>query len=582
MKACLAGDASPAAGGAPSASLDVPDWALGILSVRKLSGALDKAGLYANNLLPNSSELAKQIILTFMFRLPLGGGVQNGAALIVIPDPVSTGTKDEVAFILPATDKDALKKVFIDTYGVPTEADGVMTFTLPQPLPQPDKSLLVRFAGDRLLAAPNPVVLKKLSEFVEGRTDAALAGTANADAVLAINVATVKRAYGVMVAAVLGVVEQLAGVQRREEVQALSELVEMLWQVNSFEARLELNDTGTSGTIELAAFPRGGTPLAARVAAPAKSVSSDVIRLVPSKAALFGSWNINGPAMAEMLRAKLPKPSGPQAKQAEELESAILGMLETIDGDAAVSLSLVNDSSLGVLKSFRSSDAAKAGARIKTALEKFAALINADLQAGAAAEPWKKNVQVRVKNADAGEHAGVKIEGVQIDAAGLPPEATGTIQRILGWPLTVRYAAVGTRMLLASGPDGLEALKQAIDREKQTAPLSDTAEAMKNAAQTNPHFLGSFTATQLARLIFGIVPLQPKINPDRLTRGLSDTPITLTGRAEKAYSLLGEVPVTAADAVGTIGQRLEGVNLRIDQAALQGGGDAPAPPPPAK
>src|SRR5437867_4441825 len=63
--------------------VNVPDWALGVLSFRQLGTSLEKTGAYANSLLPNSAELAKQIIMTQVFRLPMNAGIKNGAALIL-------------------------------------------------------------------------------------------------------------------------------------------------------------------------------------------------------------------------------------------------------------------------------------------------------------------------------------------------------------------------------------------------------------------------------------------------------------------------------------------------------------------
>jgi len=563
----------------PTASVEVPDWALAILSVKQLAGALDKAGAYANNLLPNSAELAKQIIMNAMFQLPVSAGVHHGPALIVAPDPTTMGTRNELAFILPAGDKEALKKVFIDTYGVPTEVDGVMTFVLPQPLPQPDKTLLVKFSGARLLAAPNPAVMKKLDEFASAtKTDAMLAGTASADAVISINVGTVKRAYGLVLGAMLGMVEQFAGADRREQVQALSELVEMLWQLNAFEVRLSLASDGTTGNLEFAALPRLGTALAGRVAEAAAPVSADVVRLIPPGVALFAAWNVDGAKMATTLRVKLPKPTGPHARLAEESETALLSLLESMTGEVAVALHVVEKKSIGVLNSFRTQEPAKVSNKIKTAIEKLSELANADIQSRAATEPGMKGVQITLKGADAGAHGGVELQGIQIDATGIPPETLGLVQQILGWPLMIRWAVMDQRVLVATGAASSTSLKEAIDREKDAQPHADAAQDLKKAADSKAPILASIVPTQLARLLLGNLPLTPKVSLERLTQGLQDTPITITGRAEKAYILSGEVPVTAADAIGTIGQRLEGVNLKFDESVVPRGGDAPAPP----
>jgi hypothetical protein len=73
----------------------------------------------------------------------------------------------------------AVKNALIGAYGAPAEADGVMTFTLVQPLPQPDRTLLIKIADGLLLAAPNLAVLKKLEEFEKANVTYTLTSTDN-------------------------------------------------------------------------------------------------------------------------------------------------------------------------------------------------------------------------------------------------------------------------------------------------------------------------------------------------------------------------------------------------------------------
>src|SRR5437868_1210864 len=75
----------------PAGAVDVPDWAMAVLSFRQLGTSLDKTGKYANNLLPNSAELAKQIIMSVLFKLPLNAGIKNGAAQIFALEPNAPG-----------------------------------------------------------------------------------------------------------------------------------------------------------------------------------------------------------------------------------------------------------------------------------------------------------------------------------------------------------------------------------------------------------------------------------------------------------------------------------------------------------
>ena len=558
----------------PPGGVDVPDWALGALSFRQLGSSLEKTGAYANNLLPNSAELAKQIIMGGLFKLPINSGIKNGTAMIFVLDPIATGVKEELAFILPVGDAAVIKKAFIDTYGAPAEKDGVMTFTLPQPLPQPDKILLAKLVQDRLLLGPNDIVIKKLENYVDGKTDAMLSGAGTSDATLAIKIANIKRAFGQTAEMGLALLAQLAGPGRADETGAATELLQKIWQLDVVEVRLELNAAGTNGTLEFLAGPQKGTPLAQQLAESGKPVTENALRTMPATSALFATWNINGLEMMKTFKPTVRPGNDDTSKAMSELELALVDFIQLVDGQSGVSVALAPDNSPLTLIAVQSSNGKLFHEGVKGLWEKWQKVV----KEVARAEAQTPGTHLQWKFKDSKDtYAGVTIHSFQAALENLDPEAQMVLQSAAGWPPTIRHALVGEKAFFTIGKDGLDAIKQAIDREKNGPAPS--AESLRALLASEPRFAGAITTTNLARLIFANVPLSPKISLDRLTRGLTDTPIAISGKADKFLYLRAEVPIAAADAVGTIFQRLENVSFKFDPPALKGG-DAPAPPPP--
>jgi hypothetical protein len=557
----------------------VPPWALATLSFSHLSTALERTATYANRLLPNSGEIARQVVMSNLFKLPTGGGIKDSLALIYALDPASTQLKDEFAVVLPVADPKAVKTALVAAYGQPTESGGVLTFTLPQPLPQPDKTLVAKLAENRLLAAPDAATLAKLETFLAGKEDVFLIGNSAADASLVISAQNVKRTYGATASALLAVLGELAGPERARQYKAVSELLNKVWQIETLELRISLASDGSTGAIDLIASPQPGTPLAQQLGAPAGAVGADVLRLLLPQSAFFIAWNINGSAMAQSIRTEAGGPTvepSPTLKASREAEKAAADLLELIGGDASLSVNALQEQSPALLLSLHTTEPAKVPARIRSFLEKAVTLLNADLLASALVNG--KAARAKLKS-DTTQHAGSKIETLHFELENVPEDLQASIEVFAGSPPAVSYAIIGETLVVASGAEGTDLLKQAILSGQKLLPAGEAAAALQPAATRQSQLLASITATHLARVIFGNIPTTPKINLMKLTRSLKNTPVTITGTTRGVLTLHAEVPVAAADAIGTIFQRLMAANVKFGEPEAPKGGSVPPPAP---
>src|SRR6266545_974994 len=71
----------------------VPEWSMGVLSIREFGKTLDKVGAYANQVLPNFGALARQATLNLMFKaFPANAGLKPDApAFLYALDPLASG-----------------------------------------------------------------------------------------------------------------------------------------------------------------------------------------------------------------------------------------------------------------------------------------------------------------------------------------------------------------------------------------------------------------------------------------------------------------------------------------------------------
>jgi len=584
LLALTLGSASARAG-EPAAPADVPDWALAALTVREFGNGLEKAGAYCEKLLPNSSELAKQTLTSFLFNLPVDAGLKNdGTATIYALDPVATATKDERAFVLPVADAGALRTALVNTYGAPTQgAGGTMTFVLPQPLPQPDKNLVVKLIKDKVLAAPSILLVNKLEDYLADHPGGPFAriapkGAALPDAVLTFKVASFKRVYGDALEASLQAAATVVARDGKIGADALqarmANVLASLWQLEALEAQLELDPAGTKAALEIRALPVLGTPLANLLSEPATPTSGKLLGLMPPEPAFAATWNMNGTQWARMLRAELDN-QGQPAKPEVETMRALLDLLLLASSEMALALNGSANDGAGLLFGLQASDPQKALPATEAVFQAATKLMETMAAAGTA--PFG------LKQMPAAFQGGVALQRYQLEStAAAAPKASS----LLGWPLTVQFALTGNALALTAGKQGLDTLKQAVEQAKALAAGTAVPPAGKDGplsilANLGP---GTFAAVtlypvRLGRLALAAVPPDAGVDAAKLSAGLTDSPAVLSLRqTENLFALRLDLPSAAPHAVYNMAQRYENAVARNRRNKAPEA--VPAPPPP--
>jgi len=140
-----------------------PAFAVARLSIAKTGVFLDQNGAFANRISPNVGPLAKVALANILFKLPIDESLNfEGPAQIYVLPPLTYGANQETATILPVSDAEKLKKNLISIFGEPMDQNGALAFTVPQPLPLPDKTMLLKIVGNKALLASNDAALKQL------------------------------------------------------------------------------------------------------------------------------------------------------------------------------------------------------------------------------------------------------------------------------------------------------------------------------------------------------------------------------------------------------------------------------------
>lgn len=553
-------------GAEPAKPADVPDWALGALEFRELGKGLDKAGAYASRVVPNSAELAKQIAANQLFDLPLDAGLKLDApAAIYWFGPALRGDR---ASVLPVSDAAAVKRALAAAYGPPAETNGVLTFTLPQPLPEPDKTLLVKIAGERVLTAPNLLVLRKLEDFLEQRKPLPLPPARGegaqqpADALLTLKVPTLKRMYGDMLAASLDLGISLA-TQNKDEADRLrtqaNNILGTLWQIEAVALQLDFDATGAGAAAELHVVPVSGTALAEFLSLAARATDGKLLALGQADAPLAAAWNMNGTLLPQWLSHALDQQSKPG--RARDAMCAALEVSRNSTDEAALVLDTADG--LTAMLSLRMKEPKKAAEAVKNTFDQMRALLD-DMAVPVAADGLP---QITLKPLAESEHSGVKIQGYQLDGAGAAAE------KPLGGPLSIQYALAGDVFCLAAGKKSADNIRYAIESHKQERPLP---EARKAALAALPR--GTFAAALLAPL-----PLLKLAVPDmaeRISAGLaSDASVLSLRQTENLVALRLELPATATKAIYTFLRRYQSAAAGARRAEAKPVESVPAPPP---
>lgn len=561
----------PAAAGEPAAPpAKVPEWAVGVLALRQFGPFFDKVGAYANQIVPNSGELAKQKLAASLFKLPVNNGLKSAApVLIYILDPLIIRDMSEAsALVLPVADPEKVKTALVNALGLPTENAGVLTFTLPQPLPQPDKTLLVKIGPNRLFAAPNVAVLQNLEEFAGQKPLEELGGTsARDDALLTLKVERFKRLYGKKLEVSFELGAQMAALdpQQAEKLGAqMKAALNTLWQVDCLEAHLALSAQPVSAALEIKIRPVAGSVLAAACQKGAGSVDEYF-----DESLIYTAWNMNGQECAKWLQkqitAQLPQDSQPITSAAHMASQALSELLTVINGHVFMTLNS-KDQGLVITTTAMISDPAKAEAGIKPFVEKLALAINeaAKTQTGAAA-----NV-LAVKALPVEQYDKTTIQQFRFEVPGLSAEEQLSIQRIIGWPPTLYYKVIkaeagGFKLIAGFGKISLETFK---DRRYYNAPQCIAPLDSFWLASVRPIYLAETVLTLMAPASSGI------------TTGLPDAPVTLSARmTADAASLRITLPAETPQALVMLWQRMRRANFDLERLISGHPASVPAPAP---
>lgn len=526
---------------APAWTREVPDWALGTLAFAQIHSNLDKAGKYAGKLLPNSGELAKQFIMSNVFNLPVSAGIKNGPAVVYLLDPISTGLREETAFILPVSDANTVKTDLINVFGAPTTADDVMTFTMLQAQPKPDKTLLVKFVKDHLLAAPSKVLLNKLEGVLGNANPAPAAGDdSRSDVRAALKIATFKKGFQGLfeLSAMQGAEMAAQDPNQAEKLKSqIKDAIETLWQVDTLEAHLTLSDDGGAMALEIQARPLRGSPLAAQFQKPATPTSGAMLKVLPGGAPISAAWNLEGVPLIGTLRAQLDAEARNNAAPTE-IPRAVLDVLKFADGEGAMSFSGKESEGTCIAVAVHVSDPAKTGASLRAALEK--------VQAGVNLKPMPPD-----------EHAGVAIQKYKVPSAKEPS--------------FIDYALVGSDLIASAGTAELGVVEKAIDNDK-TPPTPDPKAALAGADDACAKV--AIKLVSLTKLVLTNLPGMPNAaDTAKATAGIPDATVTFSIRQNtKLAGFRIDLPAEAALAGYMLYQHLQ-------NAIVSAPGAVPAPAP---
>jgi hypothetical protein len=559
-----AGDARP---------VEVPDFALGVLTVRQIGTGLDKLGTYASKIYPASGELAKKFSSNKLFPdVPLNAGFKaDGTALIYVLDPVKTGIQNERAMILPVTDATAVKAALVSTLGMPAEDGGVLTFIMPQPLPNPDKTLLAKFVRNNLLTAPNPTVLKSLEEFLGSKDSSALAAI-DADAALTIKVANFKASFGEQLKSSLELGATNAAQNEEQKALLLSQvhdILDTLWQTDVVELRLSLDNEKSIAAIELGFTAQNGTSLANTLTGAPGSVAGKFNNLLPFDPAVLIAWNVNGTEASSVLRDGIKKAVGKDAalgpvQQADKkVAESVTGFVESLGGEVDLAFG-ARGGKLAVICATQLRD----GEKMRKSLTSIYESIAGSLSARAPQEAGKDPIKVDTKAAP--DYGGAQISTSSLVVTVPSPQA------LANNVFALSVAKTRSAFAFAIGPGGTDALKATIDNSNKSAPVPDALQAA---------FKGLPAGTALMVLIKPITLIRAVgskkdavVNAEKLTAGLPDAAASIQVRvSNRTATLRLEIPSAVPGGLIQLSDRLQRAKLSLDDLLRGGPSDVPAP-----
>ncbi|HYF49759.1 MAG TPA: hypothetical protein VEJ63_10160 [Planctomycetota bacterium] len=594
MLAMLVAVALRAAEPAPAAvkAAAVPEWANGVLTIRQFGKTTDKIGAYSNQVLPNLGELARQYVLNKVFnQIPVRAGVKaDGTAFIYPLDSVLTGHEQENCFVLPVEDAAALKTSFINVMGVPSDENGVLTFSIPQPLPNPDKLQVVKFVKDNVLIAPDAELLKKLETFLTATAPEAMTGDARGDLVLTIKIERFKRGFGKILE---GSMEMGAVMAANGDAKVADKLIaqmksglDALWQLDVVELRMSIepkaaNEKELATIFELRSRAAPGSEMEKNLSVFVPKIKGHLQRLLPRDTPFAIEFSLQGAEAAPVLKsflvdAQLNVPDSPAAKVLlADFVPAAIKLIELGHGDGLLAL-LPKTGGFTTLFALDLKDEKAVPEVIDTLVAKTTRLMDTAIREDIATVGGKPNEDPLLKVKAVLPDPGQRVRSWEFDVGILDEFEKKDLARSVGWPLTVHQTIETSTLLVTKGKKSGEALAAA------AAEIPKPAKEI-GALPAGTCFQMTIQPISLIRTLLQVADIQMQAEGEAMTLGLKDGTITMQARiGEGSASLRWEIPSSVPAGLIPLGQRMikSGMNPR-DLLGGEKGGEVPAPPPPA-
>ncbi len=546
----------------------MPPFALAKLSIAKMGIFIDQNGAYANQIVPNVGPLAKVALANILFKLPVDESLNfEGPARIYFLAPLSFNATQDTAMVLPVSDADKLKKNIISVYGEPTDQNGAMVFVVPQPLPDPDKTLLVKIANGKALLAPSAAVLAQLETAAAAPVVQAAGG---ADAEFILSLPAIKKVYGskiegAMQAGAFLAAENVDGLKKVAE--QLDGIIKTLWQIDAIELRVSFDKDSKNASAELAITPLKETKLAEIFDNPPPGLDGNNSTLLATGGPVNAAMRLNGDAANNFYKKYAPP------NQAA-LDGLIRSLLSIFDGETVLSF---NPARMVLLHSQRVADDAAAARKadaLQQTLNGISMLAVADIEALP-----KDTVYSTVSETIQHRNTQITLRKFAVAKGAAKP----VVQDSTGY---FADASKPGLWLAAAGLKPEEAIKGLLDNSAGNAPISAELKATFDSPLPGTLAFVSIKLLDILRTAAGEF-LPENVAPEQLVGGLSDAPVSISismhgGKA----ALRATLPGATAGSLYAMSGRLkrQGINVG-DMLGLNGRkeakvqGNIPPPPP---
>ena len=555
-----------------------PSFAVARLSIARMGTFLDQTGAYANRISPNIGPLAKIALANALFKLPVDESLNfDGPAQIFLIAPITLGANQDTATILPVANADKLTKNIVGIFGDAAVQDGVMTFTVPQPLPLPDKALLLKIVAGKALLAPNAAVLKQL----EAAAALPAAPAESADATLVISIPAIQALYGKQIDGALQAGAMLAS----ESVEGLKKVSDQLdaiirgvWQIGTIEARVRFDKESQNVQGELAIMPLKDSRLAEAFANAPAGLDGKDTALLEIGAPINAAFRMNADAVQNFLNKFGIKP--PEISEA--LSSAIFN---DFDGENMLAF---DANRVTLLHAHRDGNAAAATKKLEALQNALIETIATEMKGTGtlpketiyapiiAAEPYK-STPITLRKVGSYEGA-AKLNPITHDENGYMANAVVKGQWV---------AAVGVK------PE--DSIKRLIDRlAPDAAPIahgggvSDAEKTAFGAPLPGTLVLLSAKLLDVATMFSGDL-LGDNIMPEQIIGGLPDDPVFISVFVHDGkVGIRGTMPGSTAGSLYAVSARLRRHGINVGEMLGMSGhkpdatkvpGNIPAPPP---